>query len=147
MKTSPLLFGWVVPDGRVRLRAAGLVLAIWATASAQTLVEPERVATVRAKFDSAAKATPLRCRINAIHPALDYGLRFHTGYLIDIPMSQFAGAGHSLSTLTRVTPEGLKPEYLESTGTMPEVPATKADAEIGGSFIVGEGTYDVEALV
>jgi len=137
----------MVPDGGVRLRAAALVLSIGATASAQSLVAPERIPNLRTAFDFAANASQLRCQINAVRPSLDYGLRFQTGYLIDIPMIQFEGTGHSLSTFIRVTHEGVKPTYLESTGTLPEVPATKLDAEIGGSFVVGEGAYDVEALV
>ena len=124
-----------------------MVLAIWATASAQSLVEPERIATLQSKFDSAANASALRCQINTVRPALDYALRFRTGYVIDIPMSQFQGPGHTLSIFIRVTPEGLKPAWLENTGSLQEVPATKLDAEIGGSFVVGEGSYDVEALV
>lgn len=147
MRTRPLLLGWMVPDGGVRLRAAAIVLAVAATVSAQSLVDPERIPTLQTALDSAASASQLRCQINAVRPALDYGLRFQTGYVIDIPMFQFEGAGHSLSTFLRVTPEGGKLAYLETTGTLQEVPATKLDAEISGSFVVGEGTYDVEALV
>jgi hypothetical protein len=93
-----------------------MVPAIGATASAQSLVEAERIPTLRSAFDSAAHASQLRCRINAVRSALDYGLRFQTGYVIDIPMFQFEGAGHSLSTFIPGTPEGPKPAYLESTG-------------------------------
>ena len=124
-----------------------MALTIWATASAQSLVEPERIAAVQQAFDSAATARQMRCRIDAVRPALDYAMRFRTGYVINLPMAQFQGTGHSLETYLRITPEGLKPTYLESTGNLPEVPATKLDGEIGGTFVVGEGAYDVEALV
>jgi hypothetical protein len=137
----------MVRGGKGRLRTAGMVLATCATAFAQSLASPERIPTLRTAFDSASGASQLGCQINAVRPALDYGLRFQTGYVIDIPMFQFEGAGHSLSTFIRVTPQGLKPAYLESTGALPEVPATRLDAEIAGSFVVGEGAYEVEALV
>jgi hypothetical protein len=42
MTTRPLLFGLMRADGRVRVRAAGMVLAIWSTASAQTLLRGDR---------------------------------------------------------------------------------------------------------
>jgi hypothetical protein len=147
MKTRPLRPGWMVSYGRVRWRAAGMALTIWVTASAQLLVEPERIAAVRQAFDSAASARQMRCHVDAVRPVPDYAMRFRTGYLVNIPMAQFQGAGHSLDTYLRITPEGLKPTYLESTGNLPEVPATKLDGELGGTFVVGEGTYDVEALV
>ena len=62
-------------------------------------------------------------------------------------MAQFQGAGHGLDTYLWITPEGLKPTYLESIGNLPEVPPTRLDGEMRGTFVVGEGAYDVEALV
>jgi hypothetical protein len=87
----------LVPDGAAAaLRAAGALLTVWATASGQSLVYGEQVAAIRNAFDSAARAPQLRCEIKAIRPALDFSLRFETGYAVDVPMIQFTGQGHSL---------------------------------------------------
>ncbi len=124
-----------------------LALVLSATASAQSLVEPEQIANRQHLFDSAASAPQLRCRIDAIHPSLDYALRFRTGYVVEFPMLQFQGSGHNLNSFLRVTPEGQKPVYLEMTGALQEVPGVKVSGQIQGTFVVGEGTYDVEALM
>jgi hypothetical protein len=133
----------MVPHGAT----VALLLAVWATASAQSLAEPDRVAAIRNAFDSAASAPQLRCEINPIRPALNFSLRFQTGYVADVPMVQFRGSGHGLSVLIRVTPEGLRPAYLVSNQKLPDVPASSGDGEVVGTFVVGEGAYDVEALV
>jgi len=138
----------MVPDGATRaLLAAGALLTVWATASAQSLADADQVAAIRNAFDSAAKAPQLRCEINPIRPALNFSLRFQTGYVANVPMVQFKGPGHSLSVLIKVTPEGLSPAYLVNTQKMPDVPASNMDGEVVGTFVVGEGAYDVEALV
>ena len=70
-----------------------------------------------------------------------------TGYIVDIPFAQFLGPGHSLTVHTRVTPQGRQPVYLTRGGSLPEVPHNHLDAEINGSFVVGQGAYRVEVLV
>jgi len=129
-----------------RLCAAS-VIAAWAIASAQTLVEPERLAAARTAFDSAPHAARLRCAIEPSRPALSYNLQFLTGYLIDVPMSQPGGAGHRLDVLIRVTPEGRDSVFLGTHGSVPQVSASKTSAEVPGSFVVGEGNYTVDAVV
>ena len=129
------------------LRVTGIVLAMWAAAPAQSLIEPERVEAVRSAFDSASSAAHLLCEVHPVRPALTYGLQFQTGYVIDVPMKQFSGPGHSLRVFLRVIPDGREPVYLVMSGSLPDVPAAKTDAELPGSFEVGEGTYSVETLV
>lgn len=128
-------------------RLAGMVLAVWATAPAQPLIGPERVAAARSAFDSASRAARLRCEVHSVQPALTYALQLQAGYAIDVPLNQFEGPGHSLNVLVRVTPDGGGPVYLGFTVSLPDAASTKADAELHGSFVVGEGTYSVEALV
>jgi len=133
---------------RLRCRAS-LLTSVVLTVSAfgQSLVAPERIALERQLFEAPASALQLRCEIHPVRPALNFALRFETGYTIDIPLTQIHGAGHGLTVHLRVTPEGHEPVYLTKTGTLPDVPKTNATAETDGAFIVGDGTYDVEALV
>src|SRR5579871_529839 len=129
------------------LPASSAVILLCAAAYAQTIVDPGRIAEIQRSFDSAVRAQSFRCRIDPVRPAIDYALRFRTGYLVDFPLLQFTGSGHRLHTLLRVLPDGQKPVYLETTGELPAAPATRMDAEMAGTFVVGEGVYDVEALV
>jgi len=136
-----------VEEAIVAFRAFALMLVLWGAACGQSFVQPEEIAAARKAFDSSETTPPLRCDISAVHPALDFSFRFQTGYVVDIPFNQFGGPGHNLKILLRVTPEGREPSYLATTGALPDVPATKIDAEVAGTFVVGEGAYGVEALV
>jgi hypothetical protein len=89
----------------------------------------------------------LRCEAYPVRPALSYSLQLRTGYVIDVPLNQFRGSGHKLSILSRVTPEGRDPVYLDGPALVPDLSTAKADAEFTGSYVVGEGMYGVETLV
>ncbi|HKE26206.1 MAG TPA: hypothetical protein VKB88_27810 [Bryobacteraceae bacterium] len=52
-----------------------------------------------------------------------------------------------MTVLLRVIPDGRAPVYLGKTEALPEVPVTKADGELTGNFLVGEGSYSLDALV
>ena len=147
---------WINIGPRCRMASTGAVIAFrlsvlvpvaWVPATAQSLIEPGGLAAARSAFEQAPARTPMRCNIGPVHPALNFGLRFQTGYKIDIPLNQFRGMGHKLNILVRVTPDGREPAYLSNIGTLPDVPVTKVDGEILGRFVVGEGTFGVEALV
>src|SRR5262245_29870892 len=106
-------------------------------AFAQSLVEPERLGAVKAMFDESGPR--LRCEVKPIRPYLDYSCRFSAGFIADIPLAQLRGAKNGLDTYLRVKPSSGEPMYLSVHGKMPEVPKSKADAEIVGHFFVGEG--------
>jgi hypothetical protein len=125
----------------------GLILPICRVGFSQSLVVPDQIADAKKVFETAATARPLRCEITPVRPALDFGLRFQTGYLIDVPFNQFRGLGHELTVFVRVTSEGGEPRFLVRTGKLPEVPDTKLEAEIAGKFVVGEGVYRIEVLL
>jgi hypothetical protein len=124
-----------------------LTLMVCGVGSSQSLVAPAQIADAQEAFEAAAIAKPLRCEITAVRPALDFSLRFQTGYLIDVPFNQFRGFGHELTVFVRVTSEGGDPRFLVRTGKLPEVPDTKLQAEIAGKFVVGEGVYRIEVLL
>jgi hypothetical protein len=128
-------------------RLSVLASVAWVPVAAQSLIEPEDLATARTTFELASSRTPMRCNIGPVRPALNFGLRFQTGYKIDVPLNQFRGTGHKLNILVRVTPDGREPTYLSNIANLPDVPVTKADGEIFGKFVVGDGDFGVEALV
>jgi len=87
----------------------------------------------------------LRCRVSPIHPAVDFGLRLQAGYTVHVPLAQYKGAGHKWRVVVRVEPRepAAAPIYLGSHFELPPVPDTKAEGEIGGGFLLGEGRYEV----
>ncbi|HEY1493791.1 MAG TPA: hypothetical protein VGF49_04580 [Candidatus Solibacter sp.] len=124
--------------------AAAVVLAI--PAFAQSMVEPERADAVRRLFEAAPSA-PLRCEISPMNPTLNFAFRFEIVYRVQVPMNQFDGPGHSLTTYTRVTPEGRDAVYLAKTEALPKTGEPDAFAETLGAFVPGEGAYKAEVLV
>ncbi|HTP32242.1 MAG TPA: hypothetical protein VMJ75_08720 [Candidatus Acidoferrales bacterium] len=127
-------------------RPLGILLMATAAVCAQSLVEPGHMDEVRQAFDRAPAAQSLRCQISPIRPALTYGFRFQTGYSLALPLAQFAGPGHQLTTYVRVVPENHEPVYLTTNRLFPNLPASKVDAVADGMFAVGEGTYEVALL-
>ena len=117
------------------------------TASAQSLVDADHLAGARAAFESTSSAGALKCQFSPVLPALNFSLRFQTGFSVELPLHQFHGPGHGWEILLRVTPEGDKPVFLTLAAPLPEVPSTKALEEFDGTYVVGEGVYRVDALL
>ncbi|HTS46340.1 MAG TPA: hypothetical protein VMH05_00265 [Bryobacteraceae bacterium] len=132
----------------MRLILTVTLLASPATMLPQSLVNSTRAAQLAENFDSRKDDQPLRCEVTPIQPQLNFSFRFQAGYVVRVPMKQFAGAGHRWTVLTRVTPaDGGPAALLSARYRLPSVPKTKSVAEWGGLFWVGEGSYRVEWLL
>ncbi len=122
-----------------------------AACRAQVLMDPARFPAafrdVERVFEPLEDETRLQCEVTPFKPRVDFGFRFQTGYGIRVPLSQYRGPGHRWSVLARVTPEGGKPSYLFTLMRLPDVPPTRVKAEVGGSYLVGEGRYTVDLLL
>ena len=116
---------------------------------------PETITRMRASAllllsVAAAQAQPgeLRCDIRPIQPKLNFSLRFQTGYVVKVPLSQFSGAGHGYRMRITVTPEGSRhATVLDAEFNLPPVPQTNMDGESSHSFLVGEGKYGASLTV
>jgi hypothetical protein len=129
---------------RLTLALIGLTLP----AAAQILIEESRVPAAYRDFEQAPGERRLKCGVTAFKPRLDFGLRFQGGYILSVPLNQYTGPNHGWIALLRVTPEGRKPVFLLSGMRLPKVPsAVKVDAEVGGSYLLGEGRYTVDLVV
>ncbi len=117
------------------------------TAPAQALVDAAHLGAARAAFDSASSARELRCQFSALSPELNFSLRFQTGFSVKVPLGQFLGPGHGWEILLRVTPDASEPIFLTTSEKLPDVPETKIDGEFTGMFVVGQGGYQVDALL
>lgn len=128
---------------RLFLIAAGFT----AIAAAQGVIDPARLPKELRDFERPPGEVGLKCEVMPIKPRLDFGFRFQSGYAMRIPLGQYSGPGHRWGILTRVTPEGGKPVYLLNIMRLPNVPKTKVEAEVGGSYLIGEGRYTVDLLL
>jgi hypothetical protein len=121
-----------------------------ADAEAQRIANIDTLPTLAARLDPQAGETTVPCEVEPIRPTLNFGFRFQAGYVFREPPSAYEGAGHRWIVLMRVTPEqnGSTPAYLIASGRFPAVPQhTRARAESGGSFWLGEGRYSVRWLL
>jgi hypothetical protein len=118
-------------------------------AVAQSVVEPAQIPRAMSRIEARPDDRPLACTVTPFGPALNFSFRIQAGYTVRIPMNQFQGPRHAWFTVIRVTPSagGRKPVYLASRTRLPEVPKNKAEVEVGGGFLLGEGAYDVRWMM
>ncbi len=117
--------------------------------SAQFMVPPSKISGAMKEFVPGRDEAPLNCQVSAVKPAIDFSFRFHAGYVVRVPLKLYLGAGHSLGVLTRLTPEDTarQPAYLISVTNLPEIPKSKSEIEIAGSYLIGEGRYTVDLVM
>ncbi len=129
-------------------RIALILLTALPALPAQSLLAAGEDDVAARTFQKGSQPPYLRCEIKPVHPALNFGLRFQTGYVIRVALDQYRGAGHMWVALSRVTPEGGAARYLILKGRLPAIPAsTKGAGTLTGTFVVGEGAYLVETLL
>ena len=127
-----------------------LAAAACTAATAQSIVNPNRLRGAVAQLETPPESErAMHCEVSAIKPSLNFGFRYQAGYMVSVPLNQYAGSGHRWDTVTRITPEGgvRKPVYLWSRFTLPDVPKTNASARVGGGYLLGEGAYKVRWMM
>jgi hypothetical protein len=127
----------------MRMRCALTLVLLAMAANGQVLLNPARMSPGVLDFDVKPNDKPLRCDVRPLRPTLDFSFRFQAGYMVRVPMNQFAGKGHVWGVVVRVTPEDGAPVYFGHRTRLPEVPKTTAQLELGGGFVLGEGHYRV----
>jgi len=111
---------------------------------AQSIMDPSAFPRLISRLEPRWDDQELACSVSPYGPGLNFSFRIQAGYMVRIPMDQFAGPRHAWFILVRITPEGGgKPVYLASRTRLPVVPKTKAEVEIGGGYLLGEGAYQV----
>lgn len=127
------------------MRAAALFSAVvWATASAQTILPPER----GAELFSRGGPGVLKCEVRQLPPVLDFSFRFRAGYTVAVPLSQFQGPGHRWTMMVRLQSAAAgQPVYFVDRVRLPSVPNTKMYGEAGGGYLLGEGSYRASFLL
>ena len=128
------------------MRPLAIALLVASACAAQAIVDPARFKSVVKLVEPQAGEKPLRCEVTPIKPSLNFGFRFQAGYVVRVPMNQYSGSGHGWAMVTGITPEGggRQPVYLVGRVTLPPVPKTKVELEVGGGYLLGEGRYKVK---
>src|SRR5208282_1016805 len=92
----------------------------------------------------------LACTVTPAKPVLGFDLRFHAGYDVSVPLKELSGTENKLTILFRVTSSGHKddPVYFAQHIHVPSIEDdAKGDANLGGIFDLGEGSYHVDWLM
>ncbi|MBV9082845.1 MAG: hypothetical protein JOZ62_09230, partial [Acidobacteriaceae bacterium] len=136
-----------------RFSCACLLVAV--AASAQAVLPPNDAKQVSRFFDAIAEADSLPCRVEPVHPFLDFAFRFEAGYYIACPLNVFEGKQSRVAIFLRLSPENGRSLILGETYSVPAVPASsrerlskiKAELRTSGAFALGEGKYTAELLL
>ena len=94
--------------------------------------------------------TDLTCKVTPDHPEIGFDLGFHAGYRVTVPLAELAGKKNELTAVFRVTPEDHPDQqvYFSQKWGVPEIADdASGSAELGGTFELGEGRYQVEWLM
>jgi hypothetical protein len=155
-----------LPNGKAWFRfdrltiGVSIVLAVagvLSPLSAQMLMKPpvigEKITPIPSDLtilDSGEPRSDMSCVISPRKPELGFDLRFHAGYDVTLPMSDLAGLGQRVTVIFRVYPEGdpSRAAYFAQHIQVPAIPDdAKGDAEIEGTYDIGEGKYHVDWLM
>jgi hypothetical protein len=90
------------------------------------------------------------CTVTPVKPVLGFDLKFHSGYEVTVPLKELAGSDNHLTMVFRVYPDH-KPDEATYFSQRWNVPAIEEDAggqaQLAGTFDVGEGKYHVDWLM
>lgn len=103
-----------------------------------------------AMLESGEPRADLACTLKPIKPELGFDLDFHSGYEVAVPLRQLAGPRNRLTVIFQVTPEDRQEEpvsFLQHWSVPAIREEAKGVAEFQGSFVVGEGKYQVHWLM
>ena len=122
--------------------------------SGQTLLNgpggaPNLPGTDLAVLEAREPRRDLLCTVNPQKPSLGFDLRFHSGFDITVPLKDLAGTQNTLTVLFRVSLAS-KPDspvyFMESFNVPPIDEDARGEANLQGSFDLGEGKYQVDWL-
>ena len=127
----------VAPPG---WNAVALALLAFGAGRAQTIVPADQVA----EFFLPEKHGALECQVKPLAAALDFSLRFQSGYTVRVPLTQHREDGRRWLIAIKIKPEPDRPPvYLLDKLALPDIQNGNRQAEAAGGFSLGEGDYRV----
>jgi hypothetical protein len=130
----------------MRFRAIGMTLAVVvcsAPAFAQAISDRVPPPPIFNRLNPTQGERILNCSLEPSKPSLSFGFRFRAGYVFSVPLSQFTPAAHRWTILMEISPDGARPVRLIDIERVPAMPKSRADAQAGGGYLLGEGHYRV----
>jgi hypothetical protein len=137
--------------------ACGVLLLLGCLASAgrsQTRLDRIGSASVsaadQAMLSSSNRLRGLGCTVKPVSPSPAIDLKFHTGYVVEIPLRNLAGDGRELRATLRVTPLDRpgRAAFFSSVVTAPPIaPETGGSVDLYGEYAIGPGRYRVDWLM
>jgi hypothetical protein len=112
---------------------------------AQFLIDPVKGAQAWHSLEPVSGEKAMTCRVIPIRPAISFSFRLQAGYVVNVPIREYAGKPHVWAVMVKITPEQGDPVYLGTNLSVPKLPDNKRDElSFSGVFLLGEGRYDVE---
>jgi hypothetical protein len=103
-----------------------------------------------AVLDTREPRADLPCTVEPQKPEIGFDLKFHAGFQVTLPLRDLLGGEDLLTIIFRVTPQAHpdEPVYFSEKISVPKLDAeAKGQAVLDGSFVVGEGEYQVDWLM
>ncbi len=92
----------------------------------------------------------LPCAVSRLKTELYWDFTFHTGFQVDVPVTELVGRANELTVLFRVVPQDRpdEPVYMTQRVHVPAIEeGSKGVKTFYGSFMLGEGKYHVDWLM
>ena len=103
-----------------------------------------------AALESGEPRKDLNCSVTSNKPSLGFDLKFHSEYLVSLPIRELDGPGNFLSIVFRVQPKSVpaaSPVYFKQQFRVPKIDDTSGAIALQGKFDLGEGSYRVDWLM
>ena len=103
-----------------------------------------------AVLDEKEPRKDIPCNVTPEKPILGFDMKFHAGYEVSVPMRELNGGDDLLTIIFRVTPSARPDQasYFTERVTVPKLDERAGgEAYLEGSFIVGEGEYQIDWLM
>lgn len=143
--------------GRLLANVTLTMLLAFVPASGQMLLKPSEPGALinlmpsdLTILEAGQDRKDLPCNVTQRKPELGFDLRFHTGFDVDVPLSELTGSGELLTVVFRVIPQDgdKRPANFVQHFTVPPIEdEAKGSALLQGVIDLGEGNYHVDWLM
>jgi hypothetical protein len=126
-------------------------------ASGQMLLKPSQPGEVlnllpsdMAILEAGETRRDIPCTVTDRKAELGFDLRFHSGFEVNVPLSELAGTGEVLTVVFRIYPReapGHSSYFVQHFNVPPIEADAKGDATLQGGIDLGEGAYHVDWLM
>ncbi len=138
-------------------KAGLLLLVAFTSASGQMMLKPAQPGEIvnlipsdLTVMEAGQDRKDLPCNVTQRKPELGFDLRFHTGFDVDVPLTELTGNGEMLTVVFRVVPkegDNRTANFVQHFTVPPIDEDAKGSALLQGVIDLGEGSYHVDWLM